>query len=81
MGDTNEENEDSSDDSRDKPSGNDTPGDGDGIPARAEQDSPPEITIDVESEILYHNQELEQDMGPSQTLTMLGSLTIQVFLN
>ena len=62
-------------DSSDKPNHDDPPGDGDGIPAG--QDSPPEIVIVVDSEI-YHNQ--EQDKGPSQTLTMRGSLTIEVFL-
>ena len=63
---------------------NDPPGDGDGTPAASGKDSPREITIAVDSEIFpspSHNQELEQDKGPSQTLTMLGSLTIQVFLN
>ena len=66
--------------SYDKPTGNGPPGNGDGIPAASGQDSdsPREITIAVDSEI-YHNQ--EQDKGPSQTFTMLGSLTIQVFLN
>ena len=64
--------------SSDKPTDNDPPGDGDGIPAASGQDSPRAITIAVESEI-YHNQ--EQEKGPSQTLTILGSLNIQVFLN
>ena len=66
--------------SPDKNTDNDPPGDGDGdgIPAASGQNSPREITIAVDSEV-YHNE--EQDKGPSQTLTMLGSLTIQVFLN
>ena len=64
--------------SSDKPTDNDPPGDGDGIPAASGQDSPRAITIAVESEI-YDNQ--EQEKGPSQTLTILGSLNIQVFLN
>ena len=67
--------------SSDKPAGNDPPGDGDGTPAASGRDSPPdsEITIAVDSEI-YHNQEQDKPEGPSQTLTMLGRLTIEVFL-
>ena len=64
--------------SSDKPTGNDRPGDedpGDGITGLH---SPREIKIVVDSEI-YDIQ--EQDKDPSQTLTMRGSLTIEVFLN
>ena len=67
-------------DSSDKPTGDHPRGEGDGTPAACGQDSPREITIAVDSEI-YHNQDRYNLMGPSQTLTMLGSLTIQVFLN
>jgi hypothetical protein len=58
-------------DSSDNP--NNPPGD------CAGQDSPREIIIVVDSEI-YHIQE-QDGMGPSQTLTMRGSLIIEVFLN
>ena len=71
---------DDGDSSNKRPTDDDPPGDGDGTPAASGQDSPREIKITVNSDI-YHNQERCNLMGPSQTLTMLGSLTIEVFLN
>ena len=71
---------DDEDSSNKRPTDDDPPGDGDGTPAASGQDLPREIKITVNSDI-YHNQERCNLMGPSQTLTMLGSLTIKVFLN
>ena len=65
-------------DKDDKDSGNpdNPPGDQDGITIAGR-----DIIIDVNSEIYHIQPEDKQDRGPSQTLTMHGSLTIEVFLS
>ena len=75
---TGDEDDNDNNDSSDNPTGGDPPGDGGGNPAASGQDSPREITIEAYSEI-HHNQGYNSKR-PSQTLTMLGSLTIEVFL-